>query len=429
MLPLEMQTLSRLMAAGPSWLGDIRQRGFQLYEKLDMPSSQEEVWRYVDLDFDLEGLALPADPGPPLQEASPVAEALPEVAGRATVVDGFTTDISHEAGDEVLFTSLRQAVSDHEGQLRGSLATGIPADLDIFSAAHHAFLGDGVFLYVPSGRTVEAPFFVDVQATTEGALILPHVTVVVEVNAEASLVIGYRSSQEQFLVTVPQVEASVRDDARFRLSTVQDWGYDTRAIAQERVVGARDTSLRIGEAGLGCRIGRLHLTVDLLGKGCSAEVVGLYFGELEQLLDYRLFMNHVGTHTTSDVFLKGAVEDRSHSVFTGLIKIWKDAQKTDAFETNRNLVLSAGAGAESVPNLEILANDVRCGHGSTVGPIDEEQRYYLMSRGLPRARADQLIVKGFFEEVLDRFPQAELAEPLREGVNDKFVTAQQEGRI
>lgn len=231
------------------------------------------------------------------------------------------------------------------------------------------------------------------------------------------------------MVTVPQVEAMVGPGSRLGLVTVQDWGYETRAIAQERVRAGRDAAVRIGEAGLGARLGRLHLTVDLEGQGSHAEVVGLYFGELEQLLDYRLFIHHHSPNTNSDVFLKGAVQDQSHSVFTGLIKIHKDAQRTNAFETNRNLVLSEGAGAESVPNLEILANDVRCGHGSTVGPIDEEQRYYLMTRGLSRFRADRLIVQGFFEEVLQQLPVGLLADPLRLEVNEKFVSAQREGRL
>ncbi|MGH8937401.1 MAG: Fe-S cluster assembly protein SufD [Acidimicrobiia bacterium] len=426
MLPLASDTLKVLNQPAPGWLAELRQRGFDFFEKLEMPSEKEEVWRYVDLDFDLADLALAEQPGEPLPEPSPVVGALPEAAGIATVVDGLTTHVQAEQG--AIFTSLARAMVDHQGELRGGLGV-IPADLDIFSAAHQAFLRDGVFLYVPAGRTVPTPFVVDVQATTQGALSLPHVTVVLEANAEASVVIGYRSPGEQFFVTVPQVEASVGDGARLRLCTVQDWGYDTRAVAQERVVAGRDASVRLGEAGLGSRLGRLHLTMDLMGQGANGEVVGLYFGELEQLLDYRLFIHHRGTHTNSDVFLKGAVEDHSHSVFTGLIKIWKDAQKTNAFETNRNLVLSEGAGAESVPNLEILANDVRCGHGSTVGPIDEEQRYYLMTRGLPRERADRLIVKGFFEEVLKRFPEPALADPLRREVNDKFIAAQEEGRI
>ena len=140
-------------------------------------------------------------------------------------------------------------------------------------------------------------------------------------------------------------------------------------------------------------------------------------------------MRHVAENTHSDMVLKGAVEDEALSVFTGMIRIEETAQRTDAFQTNRNLILSEGAAAQSVPNLEILANDVRCGHGSTVGPLDAEQRYYLMSRGLDRERSDRLQVHGFFEEVLSRFPEASMTAPVRDAINAKYVAAQREGRV
>ena len=165
------------------------------------------------------------------------------------------------------------------------------------------------------------------------------------------------------------------------------------------------------------------------GTGSVADVVGAYFGEEQQTLDYRYFMRHIGTNTRSDMFLKGAVEDEARSVFTGMIRIEETGQKTEAFQTNRNLILSDGASAQSVPNLEILANDVKCGHGSTVGPLDANQRYYLMTRGLGPARADRLQVHGFFEEALVKLPEPEIAGPVRDWINDKFVAAQDAGRV
>ncbi|NQV07272.1 SufD family Fe-S cluster assembly protein, partial [bacterium] len=170
----------------------------------------------------------------------------------------------------------------------------------------------------------------------------------------------------------------------------------------------------------GGRSARLHITFDLLGQGSDAQLLGLYFGDGDQVHDYRGFVNHAAVNTTSDMFLKGAVGDEAKSVFTGLIRIEPEGQKARAYQTNRNLVLSDGAEAHSVPNLEILANDVRCGHASTVGPLDEEQRYYLMSRGLDGRRADRLQVKGFFEEVLARYPVPTLEPPLRTAVMAKY---------
>jgi Fe-S cluster assembly protein SufD len=400
----------------------------EFFEKLDMPSSAEEVWRYVDLPFRLQDLDLAPSPVGGMDDADDVAAALGVTAGRATIVDGTVTDLS--AGDEgAVFVSLQEGLNEHGDFMARFFAAGVAPDLDVFSAAHHAFAHDGVLLRVPANRQVEEPFYIDVQATAEGTVSFPHVTIVVEANAEASVVVSFRSPDGRFLVVNPHVEAFVEDGARLKLSTVQRFGYETHSITHERVLIGRDANARLGEVGLGGRLGRLHLSLDVAGRGASTDLVGLFFGEQEQTLDYRLFMNHLGSNTSSNVFLKGAVEDQARSVFTGLVKIEKDIAKVSAFETNRNLVLSEGASAHSVPNLEILSDDVICGHGSTVGPLEDEPLYYLMSRGLSEARAARLLVHGFFEEVINRLPHADLAAPVRAAVNRKFVEAQQEGRV
>ncbi len=416
----------RASAGAPEWVAERRAQAYAAFEKLDMPTSREEVWRYLDLDFRLDEYGLAAEPGPS-QEASPLG-GLADPAGTARVVDGFP--VACEGGaDGTVFTPLTRALVDHEDLVRGAYGQGVPMDLDVFSAAHHAFGADGVFLYVPAGVNASRPYVVDVQAVTAGVASFPRMTVVVEDNADASLVVNYRSADSVDALVVPQLEVSVRDNARCSISVVQEWGYQTTSIAQARLVAGRDAFPRLTEVGLGGRLSRLHLTVDLMGRGSSAEIIGAYFGEDSQTLDYRYFMNHVAPNTTSEMFLKGAVEDEALSVFTGMIRIEPEAQRTNAHQTNRNLILSDGASAQSVPNLEILANDVRCGHGSTVGPLDEEQRYYLMSRGLDAERADRLQVRGFFEEAIARFPQRELAGPVRTAMNRKFVEAQEEGRV
>ncbi|HEY5579351.1 MAG TPA: SufD family Fe-S cluster assembly protein, partial [Acidimicrobiia bacterium] len=179
----------------------------------------------------------------------------------------------------------------------------------------------------------------------------------------------------------------------------------------------------------GSALSRLHLTIDLEGPGSEVSVLGLYFGERDQVLDYRAFINHVGRSTTSDMLLKGAVADRARSVFTGLIKIWKNAIRARAFQTNRNLVLSEGAQAQSVPTLEILCDDVMCGHASASGPLDPDQLYYLRSRGLSRPRAERMLMGAFFNQVLERFPASAVAGPVRAELSRKFMAAQEEGRV
>jgi Fe-S cluster assembly protein SufD len=234
------------------------------------------------------------------------------------------------------------------------------------------------------------------------------------------VVLHHRSPGGVALVAVPQVELVAAENARLMLTIVQEWGEGTCAFGHQTMAAGRDSSVTFSEVGLGGSSARLHLRIGLDGAGSEARVLGLYFGHRQQTLDYRYYVNHRAQHTTSSMYLKGAVGDTARSVFTGLIRIEPEGQHSDAMQTNRNLVLSEGAQAHSVPNLEILANEVRCGHGSAVGPIDPEQRYYLMSRGLDQARADRLQVKGFFEDVLARFPHGELEPSLRQALMARY---------
>lgn len=427
MLPLDRATLHTLVPDAPDWVAELRSRAFDVFDKLEMPTPTEEVWRYLDLDFDIDDFQVPSQPGSPLPPDAEVSDALAGAAGKAVVVDGTTVEVS--GGGGAIFTSIRHAIDNHESELRGAYLQGFTPDDDKFSAAHHAFGHDGVFLYVPAGVAVEQPFHVEVHSTADGSITFPHLTIVVESNAEADIVLDFRSTPGASTVVVPQIEASVRDGARLRLTTLQALDRAARMVGRQKLIAGRDATVRFGEVGLGASLGRLHLVVDLMGRGSSANIVGAYFGDEDQVLDYRYVMNHIGSNTNSDMFLKGAVEDSAESVFTGMIRIEETGQRTNAFQTNRNLVLSEGAKANTVPNLEILADDVRCGHGSTVGPLDEEQRYYLMSRGLDRDRADRLQVRGFFEEAIGRLPQQAVAGAVRRRVNAKYVAAQQEGRV
>jgi Fe-S cluster assembly protein SufD len=399
---------------------ELRDRALEAFVELPMPTSNEEVWRYVDLDFDLDELALADGPGQPLAPGRFVADA----NGRVSIIDGFVTQV--ESADDI--TVVRLADAD-PALLADAAGSAIPADLDRFAAAHHGFGGDGILIHAAKGAIASGPVFVDVQSVTPDTLSLPRIILVAETQADLSVIVVYRSPDDGRFHVIPQIQATVGDAARLRVTTVQGWGYGTTAIGQQRAVLGRDSSFHHGEAGIGAALGRLHFFVDIDGAGAHSEMTGLYFGEDEQVLDYRAFINHRAPHTTSNMFLKGAVEDASHSIFTGLIRIEEEAQRVDAYQTNRNLVLSDEAGAESVPNLEILANDVKCGHASTVGPLDADQRYYLMSRGLDRIHSDRLQVRGFFEEAIGKLPHPELAGPIREAVNEKYIRAQEEGRL
>jgi len=337
--------------------------------------------------------------------------------------------VTETSGDPVEVSGLADAIATAPERIESIYGTAVPVGSDIFTAAHRAFGRDAVVVRARRGKAGVAPVHILVGAVEADAATFPHVLVDVEDGAEASVIVEYTSHDDVTALVAPQIEVFTGSNATLRLTIVQRWGSHTTALATGHVVVGRDATVHLAEAGLGGALARFHLTVDLIGRGSSAVVLGAYFGDEDQTLDYRYFMHHVGLNTNSDMFLKGAVEDDALSVFTGMIRIEEDAQRTNAFQTNRNLILSGGAAAQSVPNLEILANDVRCGHGSTIGPLDEEQRYYLMSRGLDSSRADRLQVRGFFEQVLDRFPTAAVAAPVRAWINDKYVIAQEAGRV
>ncbi|HSG78500.1 MAG TPA: Fe-S cluster assembly protein SufD, partial [Acidimicrobiia bacterium] len=371
--------------------------------------------RYVEVETDLDRLGL-AEPGSPLPPDSMI-DALGDLAGGATVVDGVTTEAGSDGPARVV--SAAEAYGDPAFQR--ILTGGVPADLDRFAAAAQAFSSDGVFIHVPRGTHAPGPYVVDVQATAADAVSFPRIALVVEDGGETEVVVRLRSADGVAATIVPVIDVVGGANARARLTILQTFGDSTRSVTLQRMVAGRDGTMMLAEAGLGGRNARMHLTVDLAGRGADAQILGVYFGDHDRTLDYRYFMNHRAPNTTSEMALKGAVGDTAKSVFTGLIRIEPEGQKTNAHQTNRNLVLSEGAEAHSVPNLEILANDVRCGHGSAVGPLDEEQRYYLMSRGLDPVAADRLQVIGFFEDVLGRFPQQEFDPALRSIVTETYA--------
>ena len=370
---------------------------------LSMPSPTEEIWRYLDLDFDPALNTAPDAPG--LGDTDEIVDSWHGNVVR--IVDGFT--VTKGVG----------TVAQHQEEIETI------TDSDLFSTAFAAYSPGSAYI---GADIIDQPVFVDVVATGEAST-FPGVHVAVPAGSDATVVIRLRSASDAGSTVVPTVTATIGDNARLTLSIIQDWNYATRAFGRCAVRLQRDASLTLSEIGLGAKLGRLHLDVDFIGDGSHAKIYGAYFGEEDQVLDYRYFMNHIGTNTRADMFLKGAVADRALSVFTGMIRIEETGQRTESFQTNRNLILSDGASAQSVPNLEILNNDVKCGHGSSVGPLDQDQRYYLMSRGLTPKSADRLQVHGFFEAVVEQIPDDHVAGWARGKINSKYVKAQEEGRV
>ena len=411
--------LEKLIAVAPPWRREQMLASHRVFEALEEPTGAEEDWRYVEFETPFSSLVSVDAPGAPLG-AGPFLASVGKTSGRALIVDGAVLEASSEGGLIRRFGELNEDPG---------LGGYVPVDHNKLTAAHAAFSTDGVLIEIPKGSALTDPLIIEIQGVTEETASFPHVVVRVAENAEASVLVVYRSAEGARLLVVPEIDLDVAAGGRLRYLAVQGLDHAATFVVHQRVTLGRDATARIGEVGLGAKLGRLDLGVRLTGDGSSSEVVGLYFGEGEQTLDYRMVVTHEGKSTTSDVFLKGAVEDDAQSVFTGLLRIEKDARGTSTFETNRNLVLSENAKAQSVPNLEILCDDVVCGHGSSVGPLEQEHLYYLQSRGLTRARAERLLIRGFFQEVIDRLPIEAVGGPVSEEVFRRFVSAQEEGRV
>lgn len=414
MSAFDTENLNRIKASVPGWRASQMEAAYDVFEALEEPTGAEEDWRYVDYDLPFSSLELAEQPGEPLPPG-PFIDSLQQTSGHVLIVDGYVLAVDAEGVDA-------RRLLDAPEQ-----SSMVPVDHNKLAAAHTAFAGDGIFIEVPEGGALEHPLVVEVQGVTEDVASFPHISISVGTNAEARVLLVYRSAPGKRLLMIPEVDLRVADGGNLRFVAVQNLDHAASNVVHQRARIGRDATSRIGEVGLGGDLGRLDLEVTLEGDGSSSEVVGLYFGELSQTLDYRMVINHVGRSTTSDVFLKGALEDDAQSVFTGLLRIEKDAERTSTFETNRNLVLSENAKAHSVPNLEILCNDVVCGHASSVGPLEEEHLYYMQSRGLRRQRAERLLIRGFFTEVIDRLPIDGIAEPVSEEVFSRFLHAQAQG--
>ena len=411
-------TVPRLDRAEPEWLAALRRRGFEAWSRASMPGPGNEDWKYVDLDFTLDDFSPAAEPSDPLG-GDEYLEHLEGACARVTLVDGFL--VSSEGGE----VEVGGVLDIPDGRIAPRYGAAAPPGIDIFTAANHAFGPAGAAVLIPAGRAVSAPVVVEVQAVADGAVSFPHLTVIGGPDSEGSVVVVYRSAPGAEVLVSPILEVLADQNARLSVSVVQHLEDSARMVAHHQYVAERDATVRIDEIGLGGRYTRQRLGVALAGQGSSVKMGGIYFGDGSQVLDYRVYVTHRGPRTTSNIFLKGAVTDAARAVWTGLMRIEKQAVGTSAFETNRNLVLSDRAKVHSVPNLEILTDDLQCGHGSSSGPLEEDHLYYSMSRGIPRRRAERLLVRSFFDEILSDLAVPRLAVPSRRAVAAKFTGAQQ----
>lgn len=346
------------------------------------PTVEEEIWRYSRVaELDLAAF-------------TPTPDALDSVAVRGP-------------------RELLVALDDAGAALVGTVATSA----DLFSEVNAA-VSVPLVVRVPAGKAYAEPLVIRHHVRRDGVLVAPRLYVEAGPDSELTIVERFEGDVASLVTAVVEIKA--HPSARVRYLAVNELGRRAHLVAYQAGVADRDATLTLATVAFGGDYARTRTESRLVGIGAHGEQLGVSFGEGGQMHDLRVLQEHVAPRTTSNLLFKGAVQDHARSVYTGLIKIGKDARHSAAFQTNRNLKLSEHAWAESVPNLDIETNDVKCSHASTVGPVDTEQRFYLESRGVPPTVAERLIVLGFFDDVLARLPDPSVQPELHDAVAAKL---------
>jgi len=409
----------------PSWLRQRRREAYATLRSSPWPTARDEEWRRTDIRaFKIDAFAPPGHQGPSAEDFAaiePVWNTLSANYGAGIAqVNGGTVRSADPAGlGGAIFVDLDRAVKDYPALLQRFLLTeAVTPSADALAALHAAFWTGGTLLYVPRGVKVEAPLFSLVGLARAGRVDMDHTLIVLEEGAEATLVreTAGRDRGEAQALHVGAVEIFVGRGAKLRFVNLQNWDLGTWHFSRERALVGPDAALQWTVGALGSRLSKVNQEVALSGQGARAQVNGVMFTTARQHLAYFTRQDHQAPHTNSDLLYKAGLQEKSRVVWKGMIRVEKDAQRTDAYQKNDNLILSESARADSIPGLEIEANDVRCTHGATAGRVDEDMLFYAQSRGISRPEAIRLVVEGFFSNVYDRITLEPVRETLREAV-------------
>ena len=410
----------------PEWMRERRREAWTTYQELPMPTQQDEEWRRTSLrDIHLEDVELSEDWRAPTGTLLPEAERKETFGGFLGIYDG--RQVEYRLDDDlkakgVIFTDMATALREHGDLVREYFMTKcVPASDSKFAALHGAFWDTGTFLYVPKGVAVELPLRTIVAASLDGTASLAHTLIILDEESQAIFAEDFTSpltGNAGFSSRVAEI--ILKRGANLHYIGVQHWGKSVHDFHTERVLLDRDSTIILQTVELGSRLSKGRVEAILHGNGATAKLQGLYVEDGRQHLDRYTLQDHRAADGTSDLLFKGVLTDKSRSVFSGLIRVSPEGKKTAAYQQNRNLLLSRAARADSIPNLEIGANDiVGCSHGATVGKVDEEQLFYLMCRGLSRIDATHLIVEGFVDPLIEQVPITGLREALRHEIQER----------
>ncbi len=399
----------------PDWLITLRRDAWQHFDAMQWPERRHEEWIRTDLRlFQLDKFAVPDGE---IRETSGQMQLQHgvDLGGHLLSADGCTIEesLSEElASQGLVFGSLDQLARDQSDLVRRFLFQAFDPDHDKFAALHAAFWCGGQFLYVPPGVVVKQPLHIGA-LLSEGGTDLSHTLIVLDEGAEATVLHEANGpAANAGGLHIGAIELVQRAGSQLRYVNLQEWGHKTFHFAHQKAVLDRDASLQWTIAAMGSGMSKVNQTVEMVGPGADCQVNGVLFSEGRQHLAYHTLQHHVAPSCRSDFLYKSAQQDQSRTVWRGMIKVDKSAQKTDGYQRNDNLVLSNRSRADSIPGLEIEADDVRCTHGSTTSKVDEEQIFYACCRGFTRDEAIRLIVTGFFQQIFDRIT----IDPVREAL-------------
>ena len=407
------------------FLTKYRSKAWEAFEKAEIPQINEEAWRRTDIRK-LEASIFQVADGDsevsiPEKLLKPVSDK--GVGGQITLSpSGANIFLDQELKQKgVIFTDLKTAAQKHPKTLEKILGQIVKFDEDKFTAMTAALVKTGVLLYVPKGISVDKPLQSLFWGSGVGLAHFSHILVWLEDLSLATYLHEFASNNEDGQTLHSGiVEIYVGKGANLNFVEIQSWGNQVWNFTHERARVESDANLDWVVGALGSHLTKNFSEINLVGGGASGRLAGFYFTDGEQHLDHDTQQNHLAPNTTSDLLFKGALKDQSRSVWQGMIYVAPGAQKTDGYQSNPNLILSNDARADSIPGLEIMADDVRCTHGTTVGKIDPNEVFYLNSRGIPSKDAERLIVEGFFDPILKKIPFELVRERMRKVVIDKL---------
>jgi Fe-S cluster assembly protein SufD len=422
-------TESDIRAAGDS-VASYRALAWNAFKRHSLPDTTLEAWRRTDIHLlPVDKFKLAADGAyadlPSVREDLLKPLFADQHGGQIILTPGGAKiELDDKLANKgVIFTDLKTAEQKYPELLSRMIGKTVNVEEGKFSALAGAFAQNGVVLYVPKGVIVDEPLHSVLWGPGANLAHVSHILVLVDEGASVTYVHESASPDDMASNSMHAgiVEIQVMQAASMKFVELQSWGRHVWNFSHERARVERDGNLDWIFGAIGSRLTKNFTELDLAGEGSQGRMSGFYFTDGNQHLDHDTQQNHLAPHTTSDLLFKGALKGKSRSVWQGMIYVAKDAQKTDGYQANRNLVLSDGARADSIPGLEILADDVRCTHGATVGKLEAEPLFYLKSRGIPQAEAEKIVVEGFFDPIFQRIPFEGVRERFQQYIADKMA--------